>query len=87
MTEPATTEAEIRAAIARALRDVAPEVDMSALAGDADLRDEAGLDSVDMVNFAIGLMEETGIDVPERDFPRLLTLDGCTSYLLGRPPP
>ena len=48
---------------------------------DADLREELDIDSMDFLNFVIGLHERTGIDVPERDYPKLATLAGCVSYL------
>ena len=37
---------------------------------------------VDFLNFAIGLSEELGVDVPEADYSKLYTLDGCVDYLL-----
>lgn len=80
------TEERIRAAIVRVLHDIAPEIDLTRVAPDADLRDELGLDSMDILNFAIGLQEQTGVDVPERDYSQIVTLAGCTSYLLARAP-
>jgi hypothetical protein len=31
-----------------------------------------------------GISEETGIDVPERDYPQLRSLDGWVRYLVGQ---
>jgi acyl carrier protein len=76
-------EDEVRATITRVLRDVAPDVDVDQVAADADLREEVGLDSMDILNFAAGLHEQTGVDVPERDYPQIVTLDGCARYLLA----
>jgi acyl carrier protein len=39
---------------------------------------------MDFLNFAIALHEELGIDIPETDSAKLLTLDGCTEYLASR---
>jgi hypothetical protein len=36
---------------------------------------------MDFLNFVVGLHEGTGIDVPESDYARLATLDGCVAYL------
>jgi acyl carrier protein len=72
---------EIKALIFELLGNIAPEADFSTLAGDADLREELDLDSMDFLNFVIALHERTGIDVPETDYPRLFTLDGAISYL------
>jgi acyl carrier protein len=79
-------DGEVREAIAQVLHEVAPEIRLDGVAGDADLREELGLDSMDILNFAIGLQERTGIDVPERDYPQIVTLDGCARYLLARLP-
>ncbi len=72
---------EIKALVFELLGNIAPEADFSTLAGDADLREELDLDSMDFLNFVIALHERTGIDVPETDYPRLFTLDGAISYL------
>jgi acyl carrier protein len=77
---------DAREMIVQVLREVAPEADLGGVAPDADFRAELGLDSMDVLNFAIGLEERTGVEVPERDFPRLVTLDGCTRYLLEHLP-
>ena len=77
---------DVRDLIAQVLHEVAPEIELDGVATDADLREELGLDSMDILNFAIGLSERTGVDVPERDYPRIVTLDGCADYLLAHLP-
>jgi len=74
-------DSETRALIFELLGNIAPEADFSTLAGDADLREELDLDSMDFLNFVIALHDRTGIDVPETDYPRLFTLDGAIAYL------
>ena len=74
-------DSETRALIFELLGNIAPEADFSTLAGDADLRGELDLDSMDFLNFVIALHDRTGIDVPETDYPRLFTLDGAIAYL------
>jgi hypothetical protein len=39
---------------------------------------------MDTLNFAIGLHEATGIDVPERDYPRITSVRSCVAYLRER---
>lgn len=36
---------------------------------------------MDFLNFVTGILEETGIEVPERDYPLLQSLAGCARYL------
>jgi acyl carrier protein len=70
-----------RVAVLQSLHRVAPEVDLGALDTGAELRDELDLDSMDFLNFVEALHELTGVDVPERDYPKLLTVDSCAAYL------
>ena len=61
-----------------------PKSDLASLPDDADLREELELDSMDFLNFVTALHEQTGVDVPERDYPYLVSLDGCVEYLSRR---
>ncbi len=74
-------EDEIRALVIRILRQYAPEVDPAELKPDVRLRDQVDLDSMDFLNILISVHEETGVDVPEADYPKLSTLDACAAYL------
>jgi acyl carrier protein len=70
--------------IARVLSRIAPEADLATLDPSADLRENLDLDSMDFLNFVVGLHKETGVEVPERDYPALATLAGCIDYLMAR---
>jgi acyl carrier protein len=63
------------------LAQIAPEAAGEELDADIELLEQLDLDSMDFLNFVIGLHEATGIDIPERDYPRLATLAGCVEYL------
>jgi acyl carrier protein len=78
------TEAEIRQVVERALSNVAPEVDFDAVDPAKDVRDQIDIDSVDFLNFVIGLHKELGIEIPDADASKLTTLNGCVAYLLSR---
>jgi acyl carrier protein len=75
---------DLRAAVLRALGDVTPEADLDALRPDLPLRDQLDLDSMDVLNFMVGLHAALGVDIPEADYPRCATLDGCVRYLQAR---
>lgn len=77
---------DARVLIEQVLHEIAPEVELDGVALGADLREELGLDSMDILNFAIALQERTGVEVPERDYPQIVTLDGCARYLLAHLP-
>jgi acyl carrier protein len=49
-----------------------------------DLRQRLDLDSMDHLNFVIGLHQATGVEIPERDYTKLVTLSGAVSYLAAR---
>jgi acyl carrier protein len=73
---------EISEAIFRVLGQIAPEADLRSLKPQARLRDQLDLDSMDFLNFVIGLHKELHVEVPERDYGRLATLAGCIDYLV-----
>jgi len=75
------TEAEARAVIYDILSGIAPEADPASLGGNEDLREALDLDSMDFMNFVVGLHERTGIDIPEPDYQQLRTLKSAIAYL------
>jgi acyl carrier protein len=78
------TRDEIRAAVLRALGDVAPEADLARLDPRAGFRDQLDLDSMDVLNFVTALHAALGVDVPEADYQKVATLDGAVEYLAAR---
>lgn len=70
-----------RALVCDVLSGIAPEADFAHLPGDAVLREELDLDSMDFLNFVTALHARTQIDIPEADYPKLFTLDGAAAYL------
>ncbi len=73
---------QARHLVDRLVRRVAPEIDVSAVGPDAPLQEALGLDSIDFLNIVTALLEETGIDVPARDYPRLGSVNGFVDYLV-----
>jgi acyl carrier protein len=77
-------EVEIRRAVRDAVSNVAPEVDFDSIDPTKDMRDQIDIDSVDFLNFIIGLHKELGIEIPDADMPKLTTLKGTIAYLMAR---
>lgn len=75
------TDAEIRTIALEILSGIAPEVDLSALADEDELREVLDLDSMDFLNFIAGLHDATGAPIPEADYRQLFTLKGAVAYL------
>lgn len=78
------TETELRALLADELGNIAPEIDLASVEPGADLREALDIDSMDFLNFVIAVHRRLGIDIPELDYPKLVTLDGAIHYLLPR---
>ena len=75
---------DIRATILRVLGQIAPEADLDAIRSDVSLRDQLDIDSMDFLNFLIAVDKELHIEIPERDYGKLGTLDACVAYLAAR---
>lgn len=75
------TAEDLRAVALDALRQVAPEADLSALDPARNFRDQVEIDSVDYLNFVLALEQRLGIRIPDLHYPRLSSLDGCVAYL------
>lgn len=66
------------------LQELAPEADVSGLDPDVRVRDQLDIDSMDLLNFVIAVDEQFGIDIPERDYTKLRTLNDMVEYLSAR---
>ena len=77
---------EVRAAVLDAIKHVAPEADLAHLIGTEDLRDALDIDSMDFLKLVVQLHDHLRVDVPERDYPKVRTLDACVRYLESKLP-
>jgi acyl carrier protein len=75
------TKEEIKTTVLRVLGQIAPEADLSELKPNLRIRDQLDIDSMDLLNFVIALHKELKVEIPEADYPKLATLDGCLNYL------
>lgn len=65
---------------------VAPDIDPATVRPDVEFRDQFDFDSMDLLNFATAIHQRFGIDVPERDYRRLVSVNQCIAYLRERLP-
>jgi acyl carrier protein len=77
-------EKELRAVVVATLKTIAPEVEDAELRPDRPLRNQVDLDSMDWLNFLIGLHEKLKVDIPEADYARLVTLGDVLDYLKAK---
>ena len=67
--------------VTAALFVVAPDVEGVEVIPNKTFRDQFEIDSMDFLNFVIGLSKATGLEIPEADYAQLETLDDCVAYL------
>jgi acyl carrier protein len=75
------TPSEIRRIVVTLLGEIAPEADLAILKPDISLRDQLDIDSMDFLNFIVSIHKEFQVDLPESDYPQLVSIDGCVRYL------
>ncbi len=78
------THDEIQRVTLEVLQTIAPDADLAAIDPATSFRDQFEIDSVDYLNFVLALEQRLGIRIPELDYPRLSSLQGCVLYLEGR---
>lgn len=72
---------ESRAIIAKLIRQIAPEVEMESVDPDLDLRRAVDLDSLDFQSLVESVARDTGVEIPEVDYPQVRTLSGLSAYV------
>ena len=74
--------------ILAAIAEVAPELEpeFAELDHDVDFWNELQLDSMDHLAVMTRLSEQTGREIPERDYPRLTTVNTLSGYLATNQP-
>ncbi|MFB2772401.1 acyl carrier protein [Pelatocladus sp. BLCC-F211] len=75
------TQTQIKQTILNILSKLAPEADLENLKPDEDIRAKLGIDSYDFLNLMIGLNEIFGVEIPEADYGKLVTLTDMIRYI------
>lgn len=79
-------DADIRAVVLATLKTIAPEVDEAQLRANRPLRSQVDLDSMDWLNFLVGLHQRLQVEIPEADYRRLVSLEDVVAYLAAKKP-
>lgn len=72
---------ELKTLVLTTLTNVAPDIDPDDLDLASDIRDQYDFDSMDQLNLVIALHKATNIDIPEKDYPQLVNVNGIIEYL------
>lgn len=63
---------------------VAPEIDVHSVQPETLFLDDLQLDSMDFLNLVIGVYEQTGVEIPERDYDAILRYGDFVDYLIAQ---
>ncbi|HSN22106.1 MAG TPA: acyl carrier protein [Usitatibacter sp.] len=72
---------DIKSRVVEIIRTVAPEVEAGEIRPDRPLRDQVDLDSMDWLRVIVAVHEKLRVDIPEKDYAKLRTLDDWALYL------
>ena len=75
---------DIRKVVQEELSNIAPEVDLASIDPASDLREAIDIDSMDFLNFITAIHHRLGVEIPELDYPKLVTLDGAVAYIAAK---
>ncbi|WP_280830676.1 acyl carrier protein [Mycolicibacterium frederiksbergense] len=76
----------IRDEVVSALTAIAPEVAPASIADDVALRSQVDLDSMDWLNFLVGVHRRLHVSIPEKDYASLRTLADVVHYVQHHAP-
>ena len=82
MTTRTDEDGLLNAAIHAAIGSVVPKGDLQSLAPDDDIVEVLDLDSTDVLNIMAAMADATGLEIPERYYPRTRTLNGFLGDLV-----
>ena len=70
--------------VCKLILDIAPEADLQGLDPNEEFREELDLDSMDFMTLLDSIEKETGVNVPERDYVKVNSLQSLTEYIATR---
>ena len=75
------TEEQVKQIVIDIIEEIAPDEDTSNIDHGVALRDQLDLDSMDFLDIVMELRKQHNIEVPEADYPQLVSLSSCATYL------
>ena len=73
--------AEVRTTLLGLIEQIAPDVVAATIDPEIDLRRAADLDSLDFQSLVELVARDTGVEIPEADYPNVRSLRGLTDYV------
>lgn len=78
------TREELRKVIDEELGNIAPEINADDIDDAADIRQSFDIDSMGFLTFITALHKRLNVNVPESDYPKLVTRGGAITYLADK---
>lgn len=78
------TREELRNHVLEIIGDILMDEEVGEIDDDKPLRDQVGLDSMDFLDIVLELRKRHKVEVPEADYPQLVTMKSTIDYLLPR---
>ena len=75
------TKEEIKTSLLNIISEIVPDEDVMNLEGNARIRDQIELDSMDFLDIIMELRKKYQVEIPEEDYPELATMDSSVNYL------
>jgi acyl carrier protein len=77
-------ESELRQLIIGVMNASVPGIDASVLEGDDEIGPTLDIDSFDQLQIQAGLNEKLGVEIPEKEYARLKTLNQLVAYFRAK---
>ena len=78
------TTRQVKPVILDIIGKIAPEIPPPSIDPDAALQEELDIDSMDFLRIVVGIKEQLGVEIPEKDYREVATLNSLVHYVQGR---
>lgn len=80
------TQEQIKRAIIDQIIEIAPEIDEKNIISDKNIQRSLEIDSFDFLKILTALNETIGVEIPEKDYVKVDTLEHMTQYFMENLP-
>jgi acyl carrier protein len=75
---------EVKSTILHIIGQVAPEIPAESIDPHARLQEEMDIDSMDFLRILVAINEQLGVEIPEKDYGQVGTLESLVHYVEKR---
>ena len=78
------TKDEIKSLIVEQILEIAPDIDKDEIKPDENIQRSLEIDSFDFLKILTAMNEKVGVEVPEKEYSKVDTLENMANYFLER---